>query len=38
MMDNSMLPDYGLSDRQASGVKGKKIWLTYLFVANTDES
>ena len=38
MVDDSMPPDRGLSDKQASGVKGKKLWLTYLFVANANGS
>ena len=32
----SMPPDHGLSDKQQSGVKGKKLRLTVLFVANAD--
>ena len=31
-----MPPDHGLSDKQQSGVKGKKLRLTVLFVANAD--
>ncbi|KIK22858.1 hypothetical protein PISMIDRAFT_11322 [Pisolithus microcarpus 441] len=33
-----MPPDQGLSNKQGSGVKGKKLRLTYLFVANADGS
>lgn len=29
-----MPPDRGLSNKKQSGVKGNKIWITYLFVAN----
>lgn len=38
MVDDSMPPDCGLSNKQASGVKGKKLWLTYLFITNADRS
>ena len=31
-----MPPDRGLSNKQGSGIKGKKLRLTYLFVANAD--
>ena len=37
-MGNSMPPDHGLSDKQASSVKGKKNQLTYLFITNGDRS
>jgi hypothetical protein len=33
-----MTPDWGLSDRQQSGVKGNKNRLTYAFTSNTDGS
>lgn len=33
-----MPPDRGLCNKPSSGVKGKKIWLTYLFTANADGS
>jgi DDE superfamily endonuclease len=33
-----MVPDRGLSDRKQSGVKGKKIRLTYAFTSNADGS
>ena len=33
-----MPPDCGLSNKQQSGVKGSKIWLTYLFMVNVDGS
>ena len=33
-----MAPDRGLSDRKQSGVKGKKIRLTYAFTSNADGS
>ena len=33
-----MPPDWGLSNKQGSGIKGKKLRLTYLFVANADGS
>ena len=33
-----MPPDQGLSDKKTSGVKGSKVWLTYLMVANADGS
>ena len=31
-------PDRGLADKKSSGVKGKKVHLTYLFVSNADGS
>ncbi|KIK75361.1 hypothetical protein PAXRUDRAFT_173077 [Paxillus rubicundulus Ve08.2h10] len=34
----AMPPDHGLSDKQQSGVKGKKNQLMYLFMANADGS
>ena len=33
-----MPPDRGLSDKQRPSVKGNKVRLTYLFVANADGS
>ncbi|KAF9223569.1 DDE-domain-containing protein [Gyrodon lividus] len=33
-----MPSDCGLADKQNSGVKGKKLWLTYLFTMNADGS
>ena len=33
-----MAPDRGLSDRKQSGVKGKKVRLTYAFTSNADGS
>ena len=33
-----MPPDYGLSNKHTSGVKGKKHRLTYFFVTNADGS
>lgn len=33
-----MVPDIGLSDRKQSGVKGKKVRLTYAFTSNADGS
>ena len=33
-----MPPDWGLADKKSSGVKGKKVWLTYLFMSNADGS
>ena len=33
-----MPPDHGLADKQNSGVKGKKLRLTYLLTANADGS
>lgn len=33
-----MPSDHGLSDRQTSGIKGKKLQLTYLFTTNVDGS
>ena len=33
-----MPPDRGLADKKSSGVKGKKVRLTYLFTANADGS
>ena len=34
----SMAPDRGLSDQKQSGVKGKKVRLTYAFTSNADGS
>lgn len=34
----SLAPDRGLSDRKQSGVKGKKVRLTYAFTSNADGS
>ncbi|KIJ98731.1 hypothetical protein K443DRAFT_626750 [Laccaria amethystina LaAM-08-1] len=34
----AMAPDRGLSDRKRSGVKGKKVRLTYAFTSNADGS
>jgi len=34
----SMAPDRGLSDRKQSGVKGKKVRLTYALTSNADGS
>ena len=34
----SMVPDRGLSDQKQSGVKGKKVRLTYAFTSNADGS
>jgi len=31
-------PDRGLSNKKCSGVKGSKVWLTYLLVSNADGS
>ena len=33
-----MAPDRGLTDREQSGVKGNKVWLTYAFTSNADET
>jgi DDE superfamily endonuclease len=33
-----MPPDWGLSDKKHSGVKGKKVRLTYAFTSNADGS
>ena len=33
-----MPPDHGLSDKKGSGVKGKKLRLTYLLATNADGS
>ena len=33
-----MAPDRGLSDHKQSGVKGKKVWLTYALTSNADGS
>ena len=33
-----MPPDRGLSDKKGSGIKGKKLQLTYLLTANADGS
>ena len=33
-----MVPDRGLVNKQYSGVKGKKIWLTYALTTNADGS
>jgi len=33
-----MVPDRGLSDRKQSGVKGRKVRLTYAFTSNADGS
>jgi len=33
-----MPPDQGLADKKSPRVKGKKVWLTYLFTLNADGS
>jgi len=38
MPTHSMAPDRGLSDHKQSGVKGKKVRLTYAFTSNADGS
>ena len=37
-LTHRMAPDRGLSDRKQSGVKGKKVRLTYAFTSNADGS
>ena len=38
IFQNRMPPDRGLSDKKCSGVKGKKVRLTYAFTSNVDGS
>lgn len=33
-----MPPDQGLANKKSSGVKGRKVWLTYAFTSNADRS
>jgi len=33
-----MPPDQGLADKKSSGVKGRKVRLTYAFTSNADGS
>lgn len=33
-----MIPDHGLSDHTGSGLKGKKVRLTYALTSNADSS
>ena len=38
MRSTRLPPDHGLSAKKQSDVKGNKVQLTYLFVANADDS
>ena len=38
VLQNRLPPEEGLADKKFSGVKGKKIWLTYAFTPNADGS
>jgi len=35
-LTNSLPPDHSLANQKNNGVKGSKVCLTYVFVANTD--